>query len=99
MIGRVYRWRGELWRVLARWLPPGECRPTFVCPTCGNVTLAGRGAVGQWGSCCIPSSEWRTGQYTHRRIAGGPRNVLIENVTTGVRVVRPSRGLRKVSGE
>jgi hypothetical protein len=47
MIGRVYRWRGGLWKVLVRWQ------------------------------------------------GSGPRNVLIENVETGERIVRPFRGLRR----
>lgn len=41
---------------------------------------------------------WRGGEWRVliRWQGRGPRNVLIENVATGERVVRPFRGLRRV---
>ena len=91
MVGRCYRWDGRVWRVIARWqdvpqshgvVAPGA---TFVCESCGAINPP-------CGSDLLCTCG---GQRRARR--GAPRNVLIEDVETGHRTVRPFRGLRRVN--
>ena len=85
MTGRVYRWRGRLWRVLARWRTPPLAERTSVCPECGRIDH--NQGPWSWVCECVPMPDARY------RLA--VRNVLIEDVETGERVVRPLRGLRR----
>jgi hypothetical protein len=111
--GRVYSWRGQRWRVLARWGRPSVGSPaTFACPTCGSWGLSPEGAhVGRLMYLCGWCRE-RGREVFMRRAGGPPRNVLLERVEaravtvapgcddwlgTGELVVRPFRGLRKVT--
>ena len=85
MVGREYRWHGRVWRVIARWAPPAPDK-TFVTRE-GEIIISRARQV--WSP--YPS---------HARCVGygqGPRNVLLEDVETGERVVRPFRGLRKAA--
>ena len=87
MVGREYEWAGRRWRVLARWAPPAAMR-TWVFPDGETVVSRGVRAMLRFD---------REGSTAARCVGGGagPRNVLIEDVVTGERVVRPFRGLRK----
>ena len=89
MIGRLYTWRGRTWRVLVRWLYPE--RAFMVCGGCGRIR-PGRTLepdLGGW-FCLGCGAEVLVSK-------GTPRNVLIEDIETGERVVRPFRGLRKAT--
>lgn len=86
MVGRVYRWRGETWRVLARWRTPEGHERWGVCPGCGLLL----GPTGPIFCHCVPMPD---AVYFN----SAPRNVLLENVTTGRRTVRPFRGLRRAA--
>ena len=90
MVGRLYTWRTRTWRVLERWRnAPGSFgvvapAATFVCRDCGTIN-----PPADPGLTCGLCGGWRQ----VRR--GAPRNVLIEDVETGERIVRPFRGLRR----
>lgn len=86
MVGRTYQWDGRVWRVIARWRTPPLAERTAVCPGCGLIL----GETGPLIFCdCVPMLD------ASCRLA--VRNVLIEDTTTGRRVVRPFRGLRRVT--
>ena len=103
MIGREYILPGlaskyhpkPRWRVVLRWAKPSH--QTHVCGVCGDIRELPRSARGVWAAEHVHGRDLplRDGVFTHRRLGDGPRNVLIEDVETGERVVRPFRGLRK----
>ena len=110
MIGRVYRWRDEHWRVLARWKTlNAQDSYTFVAPCCGHVLLSSLAAdpdeiVGEDSYCGSCGEMWTERHSAGHHCLNGwqpggrpvVRNVLIENAVTGERVTRPFRGLRKI---
>lgn len=84
MVGRSYVWRGRVWRVIARWRHVPALERTCLCPGCGLVLEPAGPAL----FCdCVPMPD--------TQVLGVIRNVLIEDVQTGERVVRPFRGLRR----
>jgi hypothetical protein len=89
VIGRLYTWRGRTWRVLTRWLYPE--RAFMVCSGCGRMQPGCTLEPDLGGFFCLTCGSL----VLVRR--GCPRNVLIEDVETGERVVRPFRGLRRAA--
>lgn len=92
MIGRVYRWRGELWRVVARGDPfdRGPRRNVLIERLVPWLDVVERGTV------ATLSAGWlvcRAGRFPLVRV--GERGF----VPTGERVVRPFRGLRRAGGD
>lgn len=92
MVGRLYTWQGRTWKVICRWrnapqsfgvIAPGA---TFVCRDCGTIN-----PPSEPGLTCGLCGGWR------QRRAGAPRNVLLADVDTGSRIVRPFRGLRRAA--
>jgi hypothetical protein len=111
MIGREYSWQGRRWRVVCRWRAATKNDPyTFAAPCCGHLLTSPNAAdycgdetlgdESYCGSCGAMWTEHRpAGHHSVDgwRPGGRPviRNVLIEDVETGERVVRPFRGLRR----
>lgn len=108
MVGRCYRWDDRVWRVLARWAPPRECElETLVCHGhpdepygCGRILTVNPRDERPYTCSCSEAealTDWHPLNTTWRATLGGPRNVLLEDIETGARTVRPFRGLRKVT--
>lgn len=95
MVGRTYCWQGRVWRVIARWRDGGRSGDPYsaVCDECGSILFPAINSRG-WVPICRCTGdpiEFNPGRRQH---GTAPRNVLIEDVETGQRVVRPFRGLR-----
>lgn len=99
MIGRVYRWRGRLWRVIVRWRDAGRAGEPYsaVCDECGSIIYPAIDPAKGWVPNCVCTGDPVQFNPGRRQHGTAPRNVLIEDVETGERVVRPFRGLRKVA--